>query len=91
MRAIYFEPGAYKDFIEWAKKNPEIFSKITLLIQDIQRDFFKGLGKPEPLKNNLQGFWSRRINDEHRLVYNVTNDAIRIYSCHGHYSDFKNR
>lgn len=91
MRAIYFEPGAYKDFVEWAKMNPEIFNKITILIQDIQRDFFKGLGKPEPLKKNLQGLWSRRISDEHRLVYSVNNDAIRIFSCHGHYADFKTK
>ncbi len=65
-----------------------IFEKITDLIQDIQRDIFKGLGKPEPLKKNLQGFWSRRINDEHRLVYPVQEDVIRIVSCHGHYADF---
>lgn len=87
MKAIQFEPEAYQDFIKWSYENEEMFVKITKLIEDIQRDYFKGLGKPEPLKKNLQGFWSWRINDEHRLIYRVQGDVIRIISCHGHYSN----
>ena len=56
------------------------------LIIDIDQNLFKGLGKPEPLKRNLKGCWSRRITDEHRLVYKIEKDIIYIYSCHGHYS-----
>ncbi len=85
MKPVQFVNDAYKDYIEWAKENKEIFEKINTLILDIDRDFFKGLGKPEPLKKNLQGFWSRRINNEHRLIYRIEKDVIYIYSCHGHY------
>ncbi len=87
MKPIQFVNDAYKDYIDWAKENKEIFEKINTLILDIDRDFFKGLGKPEPLKKNLQGFWSRRINDEHRLIYRIEKDIIYIYSCHGHYGN----
>ncbi len=85
MKPVQFVNDAYKDYIEWAKENKEIFEKINTLILDIDREFFKGLGKPEPLKKNLQGFWSRRINNEHRLIYRIEKDIIYIYSCHGHY------
>jgi len=87
MKPVQFRDEAYLDYIEWAKENKEIFDKINTLIIDIDRNLFKGLGKPEPLKKNLQGFWSRRINDEHRLIYRIEKDVIYIYSCHGHYSD----
>lgn len=87
MKPVQFVNDAYKDYIDWAKENKEIFEKINTLILDIDRDFFKGLGKPEPLKKNLQGFWSRRINDEHRLIYRIEKDIIYIYSCHGHYGN----
>jgi toxin YoeB len=59
--------------------------RIADLITDILRDPFDGIGKPEPLKHQLKGFWSRRINDEHRIVYQVTDDAINIISCKDHY------
>ena len=88
MRSIQFDPKGYQDFIKWSDENEETFIKIKKLIEDIQRDIFKGMGKPEPLKKNLQGFWSRRISDEHRLIYRVQGDVIRIVSCHGHYNDF---
>jgi toxin YoeB len=57
------------------------------LLQDIQSNPFQGIGKPEPLKGNFSGLWSRRINDEHRLVYKVTDELIIVYSCYGHYED----
>ena len=62
-----------------------LFEKIKELIQDISRESFKGLGKPEPLKGNYSGFWSRRINKEHRLIYSIKDDTINIVKCKGHY------
>lgn len=85
MKSVQFYSAAYQDYIEWARANPAIFEKINSLIIDVSRDHFRGLGKPEPLKNKLQGYWSRRINDEHRLIYKVEKDVIYILSCHGHY------
>ena len=86
MKPIQFESSAYLEYIEWAKANEDIFDKINKLIIDIDRNLFKGLGKPEPLKGNFKGYWSRRITDEHRLIYCVEKGIIYIYSCHGHYS-----
>lgn len=85
MKPVQFLEDSYEDYINWAKENRDIFDKINVLILDINRNLFKGLGKPEPLKKNRQGFWSRRINSEHRLIYRIEKDIIYIYSCHGHY------
>ena len=85
MKPVQFLDHAYQDYIDWAKENKEIFDKINILIIDIDRNLFKGLGKPEPLKGNLKGFWSRRITQEHPLIYRIEKDIIYIYSCHGHY------
>ena len=85
MKSVSFSSQAFKDYIDWAKQNPDIFGKINELIKEILREPFKGIGKPEPLKGNLKGSWSRRINHEHRLIYAVRNDEIFIISCHGHY------
>jgi len=85
MRRVTFLPVAFKDYVEWSASNREIFEKINELIKEIQRDPFKGKGKPEPLKGNNKGSWSRRINLEHRLVYAITNDMVLIITCHGHY------
>ncbi len=85
MRRVSFSPQAFKDYIDWSKQNEEVFEKINELIKEILREPFKGKGKPEPLKGNLKGSWSRRINHEHRLVYAVKNEEIIIISCHGHY------
>ncbi|HEY5326854.1 MAG TPA: Txe/YoeB family addiction module toxin [Mucilaginibacter sp.] len=63
----------------------QIIQRIKILIRDIDRDPFKGLGKPEPLKGNWSGYWSRRIDNEHRLIYKVTNEHILIAKCKGHY------
>jgi toxin YoeB len=67
----------------------EIFRKINILIFDIDRDPYKGLGKPEPLKSNLQGWWSRRITEEHRIVYRIEKNILYVISVHGHYKDFR--
>lgn len=83
---IVFESSAFKDFCEWAKSDNKIYRKIVELIRDIERSPFSGLGKPEPLKYELSGFWSRRINNEHRLVYKVTDTEVVIIFCNYHYS-----
>ena len=85
MRNIYFDSSAYKDYVDWSNLNREVFNKINDLIFDITRDPFRGIGKPEPLKGNWTGYWSRRINSEHRLIYKVDNEKVSIVSCHGHY------
>ena len=81
---ILWEEKAWGDYCQW-QKDKKIFKKINELIKDIQRNCYKGIGKPEPLKRNLSGWWSRRIDDEHRIVYKVENNFIIIASCKGHY------
>lgn len=83
---VAYSPQAIEDLKFWRKSgNKNIQNKITDLIISIQEDPFKGLGKPEALKYDLAGKWSRRINQEHRLVYEVDNNTIFIYSLRGHY------
>ncbi len=82
---LSFTSDAYKDYQNWKRDDKKIFSKIASLIKDIEQTPFQGLGKPEPLKHNLSGYWSRRITKEHRLVYKVKNDTIFIASCKYHY------
>ena len=85
MRKIQFSSDAINDLKKFKSVDQKLAFKIFELITDIQNDPFKGLGKPEPLKGNYIGFWSRRINNEHRLIYSVTNELINIFSCFGHY------
>lgn len=85
MRHIVFEGSAFQDFVEWATLDNKLFQRIANLIIDTLRHPFSGLGKPEPLRHALRGYWSRRINDEHRLVYKVTDESIIIVSCRYHY------
>lgn len=73
MRALVFTSEAKSDFENWKKKDKKTFRKITQLILDIDRSPFQGIGKPEPLKHDLAGFWSRRINSKDRLVYQISN------------------
>jgi toxin YoeB len=87
VKKIVFEGNAFQDFTEWATLDKKLHKRIIDLIKDITREPFSGLGKPEPLKHELKGYWSRRINDEHRLVYKVSDDAVTIVSCKYHYSD----
>ncbi len=86
-RRVVFEPSAFEDFNEWCKLDKKLYKKIVELIKDVDRSPFTGLGKPEPLKYELSGFWSRRINDEHRLVYTVTDTEIIIAACKYHYEE----
>ncbi len=85
MKNITFTPEAFEDFNSWATQDKKIHRKIITLINDTLRQPFTGLGKPEPLKYELKGYWSRRITDEHRLVYKVTETEIVILSCRFHY------
>ena len=82
---IVWAPGAWQDYLYWARNDARVRDKINSLIEDIQRHPFSGLGKPEPLKRNLKGFWSRRTNREHRLVYRVDAGALQIAQCRFHY------
>jgi toxin YoeB len=84
-RRVIFESDAFEDFTEWAQVDKKLYKKIVELLKDIDRSPFTGLGKPEPLKHDLSGFWSRRINDEHRLVYTVTDEEMIIIGCKYHY------
>lgn len=84
MRQVAFTPDAFTEYNNWFQ-SPEIIEKLKLLIRDIDRDPFHGLGKPEPLKGNWAGYWSRRINHEHRLIYRVTETQIIVVKCSGHY------
>lgn len=85
MRRVIFEGNAFEDFTGWANQDKRVHAKIVELIRDIHRSPYTGLGKPEPLKYDLAGYWSRRINEEHRLVYKVTAEAILIAACRYHY------
>lgn len=82
---IVWAPDAWQDYLYWAKVDVRVRDKINTLVDDIQRHPFTGLGKPEPLKRNLRGFWSRRINREHRLVYRVEAGVLQIAQCRFHY------
>jgi toxin YoeB len=83
-----FHKDAFEDFTNWAIVNRNTFKRIAELMKDIGRTPFDGKGKPEALKHNLKGCWSRRITDEHRLVYRISEKGdIEIISCKGHYGD----
>jgi len=82
---LTFSSKAWDDYLYWQKTDKAQLKRINKLIKDIQRDPFEGIGKPESLKHNLTGYWSRRINQEHRLVYKVTDDGLLIAQCRYHY------
>ena len=82
---ITWTDESWEEYEQWQQQDKKIVKKINSLIKDIKRDFFNGLGKPEPLKHELSGCWSRRITDEHRLVYEVTDYSVVIISCRYHY------
>ena len=84
MRLI-FSQEAWDDYLHWQKTDRRLLNRINLLIREILRAPFEGIGKPEPLKHGLAGYWSRRINDEHRLVYKVEGESVMIAQCRYHY------
>jgi len=82
---ISFHDDAWEDYSYWLQADKQILKRINTLIKAIQREPFAGIGKPEPLKYNLTGYWSRRINEEHRLVYKVQGEHVVIVQCRYHY------
>ena len=84
---INFTEMAWNDYIYWQSQDKKTIKRINQLIQDIDRNHNKGIGKPEPLKGNLSGWWSRRIDDKNRLVYRIKDNVIEISQCRGHYDD----
>ncbi len=82
---IEWAEEAWEDYLYWQQTNKATLKRINALVKDIQRDPFAGIGKPEPLKHHLAGFWSRRIDDEHRLVYTVEDARLKIAQCRHHY------
>ncbi len=82
---LVFSDEAWDDYVYWQKQDRKMVERINKLIQEVKRDPFSGVGKPEPLKHALAGFWSRRITDEHRMVYRVENDALLIAQLRYHY------
>lgn len=84
MRLTFTETD-WEQYLYWQAQDKSVTKKINKLLKDIQRHPFEGIGKPEPLKGNLSGFWSRRISQEHRLVYSVANETVTIAQCRFHY------
>lgn len=87
MSNLSFSENAWEDYLYWQTQDKKTLRKINQLLQDIQRNRYDGIGKPEPLKGELSGLWSRRIDDKNRLVYMVTDNLIFILQCKGHYDD----
>jgi toxin YoeB len=85
VRTIEFVPKAFKEYQDWIELDRKTALRIGDLIKDILREPFHGIGKPEPLKHEFKGFWSRRIDQEHRLIYQVTERSVVIISCYSHY------
>jgi len=84
LKKIWFDKS-WDDYLYWQKENKNMLKKINQLIRDIERNPFDGIGKPEPLKGNLSGWWSRRVDDTHRIVYRIENDYLEILQCKEHY------
>jgi len=85
MRDVRFSSNSFKEFSDWAIENKKAYQKLIELIETTRRTPFAGIGKPEPLKHEYKGMWSRRITNEHRLVYSISEKEIIIISCKYHY------
>ncbi len=85
MRIIAFHQEAFDQPGEWARTDKKLFERLNRLINEAAKNPFDGIGKPEPLKADLKGYWSRRINDKHRLIYKITDAQIIIVACKYHY------
>jgi toxin YoeB len=83
--SLVFSEHAWEDYLYWQQTDTRILKRINQLIKEIQRSPFQGVGKPEPLKHGLAGYWSRRINNEHRIVYKVENKSVYIAQLRYHY------
>lgn len=82
---LLWEDRAWDDYLYWQTQDKKVLKRVNLLIKDIRRNPFDGVGKPEPLKNNLSGWWSRRIDETNRIVYYEQGGIIYVVSCRGHY------
>lgn len=82
---LHFAEAAWEDYLHWQQTDRRMLERVNKLIRDVQREPYAGIGKPEPLKHALAGYWSRRINDEHRMVYKVQDDVLRIAQLRFHY------
>ena len=82
---LIFSERAWDDYLYWQKTDKKTIQRVNSLIKEIKRSPYEGIGKPEPLKHGLSGYWSRRINDEHRIVYKFENDSILIANLRYHY------
>ncbi len=82
-----WDDEAWEDYLYWQTQDRKTLKRINLLIQDIDRNGYSGIGKPEPLKGNMQGYWSRRIDEVNRLVYRITGGKIEIIQCRTHYQN----
>jgi len=88
MNKLVILPEAWKDYLYWQNQDKKTLRKINKLINDILRNGYEGIGEPEPLRGNLSGWWSRRIDECNRIVYRITdNETVEIAQCRGHYSD----
>jgi len=85
LRSLVFHNKAWEDYLYWQDNDKRVLKKINMLLKETLRDPFRGTGKPEPLVGNLTGFWSRRINREHRIIYKVFEDQIIVAKCRHHY------
>lgn len=82
---LLWEERAWEDYLYWQQQDKKTLKKINILLKDIQRDCYSGIGKPEPLRENLKGWWSRRIDNENRIVYCQKGENVIIATCRGHY------
>ncbi len=87
MNNIMFTEKAWNEYCYWQSQDKKTLKRINQLLNDIIRNEFEGIGKPEPLKNEFSGYWSRRIDEVNRLVYTIENNQIEIIQCKGHYND----
>ena len=82
-----WEQDAWEDYLYWQKQDKKTLKRINLLIKDIERNAFEGIGKPEPLREDLSGYWSRRIDEKNRIVYKIKENQVVIIQCGSHYRD----
>ena len=87
MSKLTFTEKAFEEYLYWQMQDKKTLRRINTLLKEIARNPFNGIGKPEPLRGDLSGLWSRRIDEVNRLVYRVTDEQIEIYQCKGHYND----
>lgn len=87
MSKLSFSENAWKEYLYWQTQDKKTLKRINQLLQDIERNGYNGMAKSEPLKNNLSGYWSKRIDDNNRLVFKLSEELIEIIQCKGHYDD----